>query len=205
MSAVLRPNPPIPSDAELALLESDAIAAAWGGDVIALANADPNEVDAVGRRAIWRHGCDAGMIAPPTNVATPSDPHSAEAPVWRDAWRTFQDPYLGPDTEKFPSPFESFVAGYIAAVRSRDAEVAELKAKIADTWDESCKGLAWCMDNGADNLQDIIAYVTANNPYRAELRAVSPETAEDAAVVADMKALVDQAWAVSPTENGEQE
>ena len=60
-----------------------------------------------------------------------SDPHSAEAPVWRDAWRTFQDPYLGPDTEKFPSPFESFVAGYIAAVRSRDAEVAELKAKIA--------------------------------------------------------------------------
>ena len=71
-------------------------------------------------------------MSDPQEAATPSDPHSAEAPVWRDAWRTFQDPYLGPDTEKFPSPFESFVAGYIAAVRSRDAEVAELKAKIAD-------------------------------------------------------------------------
>lgn len=72
------------------------------------------------------HVAESALVA-----ATPSDPHSAEAPVWRDAWRTFQDPYLGPDTEKFPSPFESFVAGYIAAVRSRDAEVAELKAKIA--------------------------------------------------------------------------
>ena len=71
-------------------------------------------------------------MSDPQEAATPSDPHSAEAPVWRDAWRTFQDPYLGPDTEKFPSPFESFVAGYIAAVRSRDAEVAELKAKIAE-------------------------------------------------------------------------
>ena len=75
-------------------------------------------------------------------MATPSDPHSAEAPVWRDAWRTFQDPYLGPDTEKFPSPFESFVAGYIAAVRSRDAEVAELRAEKERWHDAALIGLA---------------------------------------------------------------
>ena len=40
-------------------------------------------------------------------------------PVWQDAWREFQDPYLGPDTQKFPSPFESFVAGYMAALRAQ--------------------------------------------------------------------------------------
>lgn len=71
-------------------------------------------------------------MSDPQEAATPSDPHSAEAPVWRDAWRTFQDPYLYPDAEKFPSPFESFVAGFMAAHAARDAEVAELKAKIAD-------------------------------------------------------------------------
>ena len=81
-------------------------------------------------------------MSDPQEAATPSDPHSAEAPVWRDAWRTFQDPYLGPDTEKFPSPFESFVAGYIAAVRSRDAEVAELRAEKERWHDAALIGLA---------------------------------------------------------------
>lgn len=68
-------------------------------------------------------------MSDPQEAATPSDPHSAEAPVWRDAWRTFQDPYLYPDAEKFPSPFESFVAGFMAAHAARDAEVAELRAE----------------------------------------------------------------------------
>jgi len=123
VSAVLRPNPPIPSDAELALLESDAIAAAWGGDVIALANADPNEVDAVGRRAIWRHGCDAGMIAPPTNVATPSDSHSAEALIAALRQEASFWEAEGPTAEKLLAAADALAA--------RDAEVAELTQKVA--------------------------------------------------------------------------
>lgn len=43
-----------------------------------------------------------------------SDAMPSDAPVWQKAWREFQDPYLGPDTQKFPSPFESFVSGFIA-------------------------------------------------------------------------------------------
>lgn len=37
-----------------------------------------------------------------------------DTPIWQTAWRAFQDPYLGPDAEKFPSPFASFVAGFMA-------------------------------------------------------------------------------------------
>lgn len=51
------------------------------------------------------------------------EPEPSDKPVWQDAWREFQDPYLGPDTEKFPSRFESFVAGFLAArVSRRDGE-----------------------------------------------------------------------------------
>ena len=51
----------------------------------------------------------------PSGAVTPK-------PIWQDAWREFQDPYLEPDNTgaKFPSPFESFVAGYIAAARRYD-------------------------------------------------------------------------------------
>lgn len=59
----LRENPKMPSDETLEQIASESIVGHWGGDVIAVANADQSEVDAVGYRAIWRHGCDAGMVA----------------------------------------------------------------------------------------------------------------------------------------------
>ena len=59
----VRPNPPMPSDETLHEIESDAIIGHWSGDVIALSNSSVDEQAAVGRRALWRHGCDAGMVA----------------------------------------------------------------------------------------------------------------------------------------------
>jgi len=82
-------------------------------------------------------------MSDPQEAATPSDPHSAEAEE-REAWA-------------------AFVAGHA----SRDAEVAELKAKIADAWDE-----------GAQALMPILAFgmkVDTSNPYRtASVPASSP-------------------------------
>ena len=54
----------------------------------------------------------------------------ADKPCWRDAWRAFQDPYLGPGNENFPGPFESFVAGYLAA---RTAALEEAAVWIENT------------------------------------------------------------------------
>jgi predicted HD phosphohydrolase len=45
-----------------------------------------------------------------------------------------------------------------------------LRKHDADVWDESCKALAWCMDNGATSLEDAVAYVTAKNPYREDTK-----------------------------------
>lgn len=45
---------PEPSDIDLDQIESEAIVDHWGGDAIALANARQQDIDRVGRRAIWR-------------------------------------------------------------------------------------------------------------------------------------------------------
>ena len=62
-------------------------------------------------------------MSDPQEVATPSDPHSAEARA------KYPDDYNGwsPQGIVIPSLREGFDAGRV----SRDAEVAELKAKIA--------------------------------------------------------------------------
>jgi len=62
-------------------------------------------------------------MSDPQEAATPSDPHSAEAEE-REAWA-------------------AFVAGHA----SRDAEVAELKAKIADAGPKSEWGIALDVDH----------------------------------------------------------
>jgi len=77
-------------------------------------------------------------MSDPQEAATPSDPHSAEAEE-REAWA-------------------AFVAGHA----SRDAEVAELKAKIADAWDEGYGArVAW------DSYSLRYVKVSAFNPYRS--------------------------------------
>ena len=76
-------------------------------------------------------------MSDPQEAATPSDPHSAEAEE-REAWA-------------------AFVAGHA----SRDAEVAELKAKIADAWDE---GLSAGCDRWADSREFGDPPI---NPYRS--------------------------------------
>lgn len=98
-------------------------------------------------------------MSDPQEAATPSDPHSAEARA------KYPDDYNGwsPQGIVIPSLREGFDAGRV----SRDAEVAELKAKIADAWDE-----------GAQALMPILAFgmkVDTSNPYRtASVPASSP-------------------------------
>ena len=67
-------------------------------------------------------------MSDPQEVATPSDPHSAEAEA------RYPDPppptpwdYMSPPEEVRERERDAFIAGRV----SRDAEVAELKAKIA--------------------------------------------------------------------------
>ena len=74
-------------------------------------------------------------MSDPQEAATPSDPHSAEAEE-REAWA-------------------AFVAGHA----SRDAEVAELKAKIADAWDEGREA--------EQKFRELKLYRRATNPYRS--------------------------------------
>ena len=69
-------------------------------------------------------------MSDPQEAATPSDPHSAEAEA------RYPDPppptpwdYMSPPEEVRERERDAFIAGRV----SRDAEVAELKAKIAES------------------------------------------------------------------------
>lgn len=98
--------------------------------------------------------CDVcGRPWPCAEAATPSDPHSAEARA------KYPDDYNGwsPQGIVIPSLREGFDAGRV----SRDAEVAELKAKIADAWDE---GLSAGCDRWADSREFGDPPI---NPYRS--------------------------------------
>ena len=92
-------------------------------------------------------------MSDPQEVATPSDPHSAEAlaQAFHENYERLA-PSFGYETRKdsavewaeVPEPNRSLMIAVAAAlieqVRvSRDAEVAELKAKIADAWDEGAQ------------------------------------------------------------------
>ena len=59
----LRANPETPPDQMLEVLASLAIMEHWNGNSVAVENANQSEVDAIGYRSVWRHGCDAGMVA----------------------------------------------------------------------------------------------------------------------------------------------
>ena len=97
-------------------------------------------------------------MSDPQEVATPSDPHSAEAEA------RYPDPppptpwdYMSPPEEVRERERDAFIAGRV----SRDAEVAELKAKIADAWDE---GLSAGCDRWADSREFGDPPI---NPYRS--------------------------------------
>jgi hypothetical protein len=35
-------------------------------------------------------------------------------------------------------------------------------------WEEALQAVAWCLRNGASSIEEILAYVGGNNPYRAD-------------------------------------
>ena len=83
------------------------------------------------------------------------------APVWRDAWREFQDPYLGPDAEKFPSPFESFVAGFMAA-RAKSAPVQVSREDIVQVLRDSFSEMDESPFTVADEILALFTRETGN-------------------------------------------
>ena len=63
MTKQFRKNPEMPPAEKLAELYDLAVIDNWGGDVVALANSTVEDQQTVGFRAVWRHGCDTGMVA----------------------------------------------------------------------------------------------------------------------------------------------
>lgn len=111
----------------------------------------------------------------PQEAATPSDPHSAEAlaQAFHENYERLA-PSFGYETRNdsavewadVPEPNKSLMIAVAAALIeqgrvSRDAEVAELKAKIADAWDE---GLSAGCDRWADSREFGDPPI---NPYRS--------------------------------------
>lgn len=115
-------------------------------------------------------------MSDPQEAATPSDPHSAEAldldAIQKRAdaatagswWTGMKDGFSytveGPEADSHPvaqrliRPDAEFIVharedvpALVAALRSRDAEVAELKAKIANAWPKSEWGIASDVDH----------------------------------------------------------
>ena len=116
----------------------------------------PDDLQAIIARA------EATTAGPWTVDVRPAKPEAAMVV------RNFE--FFGPQFEIVTMDIATDDAEFIAHARTDIpkllAEVERLQNKQADIWAESLRAIAWCMDNGGDNLQDVVSYVTKANPYK---------------------------------------
>jgi hypothetical protein len=74
-------------------------------------------------------------------------------------WRTEGD-YVWVEQESLLTALAGYISPTQAAKDRAEAQAAG--------WEEALQAVAWCLRNGASSIEEILAYVGGNNPYRAD-------------------------------------